>query len=82
MKNDEKPVGIDSAHWGPAGIYHAPSGDGFPDGGGRIISYFRDPDVDGSTRCKKCEQIMHVHGWVQNADGGHIICPGGDLPPA
>jgi hypothetical protein len=43
---------------------------------GDIVRYFRHPDVDGQTPCKHCGQIMHVHGWIDTLEGGHIVCPG------
>jgi len=43
---------------------------------GDIVRYFRHPEVSGDTPCKHCDQIMHVHGWIDTLEGGHIVCPG------
>lgn len=43
---------------------------------GAIVRYFRRPDVDGETKCKHCGNTMHVHGWIDTLEGGHIVCPG------
>ena len=43
---------------------------------GDIVRYFRHPEVSGGTDCKHCGQIMHVHGWIDTLEGGHIVCPG------
>lgn len=43
---------------------------------GDIVRYYRDPGVDGNAPCKHCGQTMHVHGWIDTLEGGHIVCPG------
>lgn len=43
---------------------------------GKIVRYFRRPDVSGETQCKHCDLTMHVHGWIDTKEGGHIVCPG------
>ena len=43
---------------------------------GAIVRYFRRPDVFGHERCKHCDETMHVHGWIDTKEGGHIVCPG------
>lgn len=43
---------------------------------GDIVRYFRSPDVSGDKLCIRCRKIMHVHGWIDTLDGGHIVCPG------
>jgi hypothetical protein len=65
--------------------------DGFQDGGlvsfsgeycksqeweGEVVRYYRSPSIDGQSACKHCNQIMHVHGWIDTLEGGHIVCPG------
>lgn len=34
------------------------------------------PDSKAAVRCRQCERIMDVHGWVVTVEGGHIVCPG------
>lgn len=43
---------------------------------GQIVRYYRDPFVSGENVCKMCNQTMHIHGWVDTLEGGHIVCPG------
>ena len=43
---------------------------------GKIVRYFRRPDVSGERACEKCLCIMHIHGWIDTLEGGHIVCPG------
>ena len=45
---------------------------------GEVVRYFRHPDkaYAGERECEKCGQIMHLHGWIDTLEGGHIVCPG------
>lgn len=43
---------------------------------GQVVRYFRRPDVPGSSACRHCGKTMHVHGWINTKEGGHIVCPG------
>lgn len=43
---------------------------------GGIVRYFRRPDVSGESKCRECQLTMHVHGWIDTKEGGHIVCPG------
>jgi len=43
---------------------------------GDVVRYFRRPDVDGESPCFICTNRMHVHGWIDTLEGGHIVCPG------
>ena len=43
---------------------------------GKVVRYFRHPDVPGTQECKHCGKTMHVHGWIDTLEGGHIVCPG------
>jgi hypothetical protein len=43
---------------------------------GKIVRYFRHPDISGTKNCDHCDRIMHVHGWIDTKEGGHIVCPG------
>ena len=44
--------------------------------GSDIVRCYRHPNGDGETPCKHCGQTMHVHGWIDTLEGGHIACPG------
>jgi hypothetical protein len=43
---------------------------------GSIVRYFRLPNVSGETLCQYFNLTMHVHGWIDTKEGGHIVCPG------
>ena len=43
---------------------------------GLVVRYFRHPGKAGERKCEKCGQIMHLHGWIDTLEGGHIVCPG------
>lgn len=43
---------------------------------GQVVRYFRRPDVADETPCRHCGLTMHVHGWIDTKEGGHIVCPG------
>ena len=42
---------------------------------GKVVRYFRRPDVSGGYHCRECGKTMHVHGWIDTSEGGHIVCP-------
>lgn len=43
---------------------------------GKVVRYFRNSETDGFTTCKHCGIVMHLHGWIDTLEGGHIVCPG------
>lgn len=43
---------------------------------GGVVRYFRRPDVPSYRICKHCGNHMHIHGWIDTKEGGHIVCPG------
>ncbi len=43
---------------------------------GLVVRRFNRPDVDGGSACKHCGKFMHIHGWIETLEGGHIVCPG------
>jgi len=43
---------------------------------GDVVRYFRRPDVPDTDLCQHCGEMMHVHGWIDTLEGGHIVCPG------
>ncbi len=50
--------------------------DGPPDEEGKIVRYFRRPDIDGNAPCSECSRIFHEHGWIDTLEAGHRVCPG------
>ena len=84
-KYRKKPVVIDATQWFKNGDH--PQDDVFrpfedtgilPDAPreGVAVRYFRRPDVPGNATCTHCNKDMHVHGWIDTLEGGHIVCPG------
>lgn len=43
---------------------------------GKLVRYFRHPDVPGHALCDECGHIFHVHGWIDTKEDGHRVCPG------
>jgi hypothetical protein len=85
MKYRKKPVVIEATQWFKNGDH--PEDDvfrPFEDTGalpteareGKVVRYYRTPDLDGQNVCGHCGKIMHVHGWIDTLEGGHIVCPG------
>ena len=85
MKFKKKPVVIDATQWFKNGDHpndacytvtgRPPNQPDFLSEG-KIVRYFRRPDVSWSETCKHCGKIMHDHGWIDTLEGGHIVCPG------
>lgn len=85
MKFRKKPVVIEATQWFKNGDHPLDDcrtvvpvpGDGEPFlSEGKVVRYFRRPDVSDDKACHHCGQIMHVHGWIDTKEGGHIVCPG------
>lgn len=85
MRYRKKPVVIEAHQWWKNGdhpdddtrtIMPVP-GDGEPyPTEGKVVRYFRHPDVPDDTRCQHCERPMFAHGWIDTLEGGHTVCPG------
>ncbi len=43
---------------------------------GKVVRYFRRPDVPGRRSCEHCGLAMDDHGWIDTLEGGHTVCPG------
>ncbi len=49
---------------------------------GKLVRYFRNPDMPGQRPCPRCGQLMHDHGWIDDRgrdgvpQGGITVCPG------
>ena len=81
----KKPVVIEATQWFKNGDHPQDGTDRFEDEHGefkgelfegKIVRYFRLPDVPGTKGCLHCGKTMHVHGWIDTKEGGHIVCPG------
>ena len=77
----KRPVEVDAFEWHKNGDHPDDDcetldvGEGSFQGEGKVVRYFRRPDVDGRTFCKYCSVRMHNHGWIDTVQGGHIVCP-------
>lgn len=72
MKYKSKLVEIEAHRWWKNGDHP----EDLSDGEGKIVRYFRRPDVPGVKLCKHCSAPMHNHGWIDTLEGGHVVCPG------
>ena len=44
---------------------------------GKVVRYFRRPDIPGEKLCEYCHQKMHNHGWIDASEEDNpIVCPG------
>ncbi len=78
VKYRKKPVVIEATQWFKNGDHPEDNRErvGLILGEGKVIRYYRTPELDGQTPCKNCAVIMHEHGWIDTLEGGHIVCPG------
>jgi len=79
----KKPVVIEASAWFKNGDHPKDNCETFTSGEfegelkeGKIVRYYRNPNIAGHTHCNHCQQTMHVHGWIDTLEGGHIVCPG------
>lgn len=79
----KKPVVIEAMQWFKNGDHPeddckvlARSVDGVILGEGSVVRYYRTPSLDGTEDCQLCDRPMHLHGWIDTLEGGHIVCPG------
>ena len=82
MKVRKKPVVVEATQWFQNGdhpqddctLIRPMDGEPFLSEG-KVVRYFRHPNVSGKKACEHCAYIMHVHGWIDTLEGGHIVCP-------
>ncbi len=83
MKYRKKQVTIEATQWfkngdhpeDNCGEFIGEDGKRFK-GEGKVVRYYRTPDVDGEHSCMYCTRMMHDHGWIDTLEGGHTVCPG------
>ena len=60
--------------------YQLPTPDGLIDNSflseGKVVRYYRHPQVSGKSICKYCGITMHEHGWIDTGEHGYTVCPG------
>ncbi len=72
MKYRKKPVVIEATQWHKNGDH--PGDEAF--GEGKVVRYYNHPNVNSWETCERCGIRMRDHGWIDNLEGGHIVCPG------
>ena len=85
-KYRQKPVVIEATRWFKNGDHPDDdcetfdAGEGPFQGEGKVVRYYRRPELDGQTPCRHCGVIMHDHGWIDHRREteplGHNVCPG------
>ncbi len=77
-KYRKKPVEIEAFQWFRNGDHPEDEcediSDGVPEG--KVVRFYRHPDISGSTKCKHCGGEMQAHGWIDTLEAGHNVCPG------
>ena len=43
---------------------------------GKVVRFYRHPDVPGTTQCSECYRLMFDHGWIDQGGDGLVVCPG------
>lgn len=79
----KRPVIVEATQWHKNGDHPQDDCRPIPESGGgefmsegRVVRYYRNPDLDGQHKCSQCGRIMHDHGWIDTLEGGHVVCPG------
>ncbi len=78
----KKPVVIEATQWFKSGDHPDDNRETFDAGKGpflgegKVVRYYRRPDVDGERPCEHCGRTMHDHGWIDTLEAGHNVCPG------
>jgi len=77
------PVVIEATQWFKNGDHPEDNREEFTDpdtgkpflGEGKVVRYFRRPDVFGDSLCSECGVPFHIHGWIDTLEDGHRVCP-------
>lgn len=43
---------------------------------GNVVKPYRKVDADCDTYCPTCGGLKYNHGWIDNSEGGLLVCPG------
>jgi len=83
MKFRKKAIVIEACRWFKNGDHPDDGAEVFADGPfkgepteGKVVRYYRHPNVPGADFCAYCRRMFHDHGWIDTPEGGHIVCPG------
>lgn len=79
----KKPIVIQADRWFKNGDHPQDGREVFANGEykgqlleGKVVRYFRRPDIGGGSACQHCGRKMDDHGWIDTLEGGHTVCPG------
>lgn len=79
----ERPRTVNADQWFKNGDHPKDGTDRFTEGPfkgelleGKVVRYFRRPDVHGTMPCQDCGQPVHNHGWIDLGTSGLTVCPG------
>ena len=85
MKFRKKPVVIEATQWFQNGDHPEDKcmqllsmGEASPESflsEGKVVRYFRHPNISGKQKCSKCGETMYNHGWIDTLEDGHNVCP-------
>lgn len=81
MQFRKKPVVIEAEQWFEV-TYDREAGHGITPEDMPIyhlgVGYYRRPEgaFSGENVCPYCEKPLHIHGWIDTIQGGHVVCPG------
>ena len=76
IKYKKKPIIVEATQWFKNGDHPKDTPPGNYLREGAIVRYHITPNQDRQTKCKHCNNTMHIHGWIDTLEGGHIVCPG------
>ena len=80
MKFSRRPIVIEATQWYKNGDHpqdrFSPEGVIPADHEGRVVRYYRLPDMLGKTLCNCCGIALEDHGFIDTLEGGHRVCPG------
>jgi len=79
-KYRKKPVVIEAEQWFKIGDHSKDkcvkfdNGARYADTEPKFVKQYMRPGSPYE-KCKECSKILHIHGWIDTLEGGHIVCP-------
>lgn len=70
------PAAIEAVQWFKNGDHPQDECDGKDEIEGKLVRYFRNPQLDGQAKCSRCGHTWHEHGWIDRGSNGITVCPG------
>lgn len=77
----KKPIVVEAYQWFKNGDHPLdevtePSANSSAQREGKVVRYYRHPDVTGESLCEQCGKPHNIHGWIDTLEQGHRVCPG------